>query len=867
MRGGVVGRKGSEWGARVVTRARHSTPWAFTALTAALGALVAVRGVAGLPALTAPVSIPWWLLALFIAFAESYAVHIHLRRHAHTMAMAEVPVVLGLFFAAPWALLLGRIAGSAAALALHRRQPALKLAFNISMFALETGLLVLVFRAALGGADALSLRACLATLAATATASLFSAVWVQAVASLASNEWQFRRLPELLPTSLAITGLNTVVGLAASRVLWHDAVSAALAMLPVIGLVVFYRRYIEEREKHERIEMLYTSSRAFQRSRGVNATITTLLTRAREMFRADVAELTLLPAVHGGMVARFQLRPDSDMVETTAPLDDLTTMVAKRRCGFLMTRGRRHDAWNDMVVARGHRDAMLVPISGDAGVLGVLLVADRHSDVASFERDDLTLLETFAGQASVSIENGRLEAEMQELAFHDSLTGLANRALLTLRLEETLQRRDRSPLGPAVLFLDLDDFKTVNDSLGHAVGDRLLTLVADRLRGCLRPADTAARLGGDEFAILLDEMRSPSDAAAVADRMISALRAPFTVDGTRVLIHASIGVVIATPERLLADELLRDADIAMYRAKAGGKGTWEMFETSMQEQVRERHLLKLDLERALENGELVVHYQPIVALHDESIVGVEALLRWVHPRRGLVAPAEFVPLAEETGLINSIGRFVLRRSCAEAAAWSRSAPDFVLTVNLSGRQLHREDFVAEVATVVAETGFDPHRLVLEITESVMVENDERVREALVGLRQLGVRLAIDDFGTGYSSLSSLRELPVDILKIDKAFIDGLGGDGDGGAFAAAIVRLGQTLGLSMIAEGIERSEQLAELRPLLCGMGQGYLFAKPMEGTVFSALFAAVGAGHRSGDRGDDAASGDVTGHVVPLFG
>jgi diguanylate cyclase (GGDEF)-like protein len=848
-----------------VTRAHRSAPWAFTGMTAVLGGLLCARVIAGMPRLAAPVEMPWWLIALVIAFAESYAVHIHLRRHAHTMAMAEVPLVLGLFFASPIALVIGRVAGSAAALTLHRRQPPLKLAFNLSMFVLETALMVWVFRTTLQGADTLSLRACAAAVAATGAASVFSAIWVQTVATLASNEWQFHRLSDLLPASLVVTLLNSVVGLAAARVLWHDAVAAILALLPVVGLVVFYRRYIEEREKHERIEMLYTSSRAFQRSRGVDATIATLLSRAREMFRADFAELSLLPPSPETPPARFQLRGHGAVVETTAPLDDLTTLVAQRRCGFLMGRGRRHDSWNELVVARGLRDAMLVPISGDAGVLGVLLVGDRHSDIATFGRDDLTLLETFAGQASVSIENGRLEAQMQQLAFHDSLTGLANRTLLTLRLEETLQRRVRPPLGPAVLFLDLDDFKTVNDSLGHAVGDRLLSLVAERLRACLRPADTAARLGGDEFAILLQELRSADDAAAVADRMITALRAPFVVDGTRVLIRASIGVVIATPERTSADGLLRDADIAMYRAKAGGKGSWEMFETAMQEQVRERHLLKLDLERALENGELVVHYQPIVALQDESIVGVEALVRWVHPSRGVVMPTEFVPLAEETGLINAIGRFVLRRACAEASAWSRTAPDFVLTVNLSGRQLHRDDFVAEVATVLAETGFDARRLVLEITESVMVEDDDRVRQALLGLRSLGLRLAIDDFGTGYSSLSSLRGLPVDILKIAKPFIDGLGTDAEDGAFAAAIVRLGQTLGLSMIAEGIERTEQLVELRPLLCGMAQGYLFAKPMEGTVFTELLGTVGARRRR--ESDVEPSGDVSGQVVSLFG
>jgi diguanylate cyclase (GGDEF)-like protein len=819
-----------------MSRGQRFFPWLFTASTAGVGVVLFLHFVLPMRALPAPVTIPWWLLAGFIGFAESNAVHLHFRRSAMTLALAEVPVVLGLFFTNPVGLMGARLGGSAVALTVHRRQNPLKLLFNLSMFGIEQVLMLLVFRTLLHGQSALSLDAAAAAIAASATAAVFSSTWVVIVATLASGEGQFHRMRQIIVVNNGMAMLNTLVALAAARVLWHDVFSAALAMLPIAGLAVFYRRYVDERDKHERIEMLYTSSRAFQRSRGVHATITTLLTRAREMFRADVAELTLLPASPDTPATHFALSDDGDLVETTGPVDELTTLVAQRRTGFVMSRGRRHESWSAALVERDMRDAMLTPISGDAGVLGVLLVANRHSDIATFERQDLTLLETFASQASVSIENGRLEAEMQQLAFHDSLTGLANRALLTLRLEGTLQRRQRPPLGPAVLFLDLDDFKMVNDSLGHGVGDRLLSLVAERLRGCLRPADTAARLGGDEFAILLDEVRSISDASGVAERMIAALRAPFTVDGTRVLIHASIGVVIATPERTSADELLRDADIAMYRAKERGKGTWELFEQSMQEQVRERHSMKLDLERALENGELEVHYQPIVALATERIMGVEALMRWRHPRRGMVSPADFIPLAEETGLITSIGRFALRRSCIEAAQWSAMDPDFVLSVNVSGRQLRQEEFVSEVASIVTETGFEPRHLVLEITESVMVEDDPAIVASLLALKALGVRLAIDDFGTGYSSLSSLRELPVDILKIAQPFVDDLGTDGDDGAFAAAIVRLGQTLGLSMIAEGIERVEQLDELRPLLCGMGQGYLFAKPMDGALFTQL-------------------------------
>jgi diguanylate cyclase (GGDEF)-like protein len=391
-----------------------------------------------------------------------------------------------------------------------------------------------------------------------------------------------------------------------------------------------------------------------------------------------------------------------------------------------------------------------------------------------------------------------------------------------------------------VLLIDLDDFKTVNDSLGHTTGDQLLIAVADRLRTVLRPPDTVARLGGDEFAVVLEDVESGETVTGVADRIVEVLNGPFVLDSTVMRIHASTGIVVAGADSESADVLLGRADVAMYRAKSRGKGCWELFEPSMQTAVQERHRLKLLLQRAVDRGSLFLQYQPIVDLEREGMVGVEALVRWEHPTRGLISPDEFIPLAEESGLILQMGREVLEQACRQAAVWQRSVPGFVMSVNVSARQLQEPDFAAEIAQLLHRTGLSPARLILEITERAMVTDEATTRGALARLRSLGVRVAIDDFGTGYSSLSCLRDLPVDILKIAKPFVDGLGEAEQDRAFVTAIVRMAQILELDIIAEGIERPDQLALLQGLRCGLGQGYLLGRPMSSGGITDLIAAT---------------------------
>ncbi|HEY3240290.1 MAG TPA: EAL domain-containing protein [Acidimicrobiia bacterium] len=438
------------------------------------------------------------------------------------------------------------------------------------------------------------------------------------------------------------------------------------------------------------------------------------------------------------------------------------------------------------------------------------------------------------GSAQDVTERKRAEEALAHQALHDALTGLANRALFQDRLEHALARQDRDGTLSAVLFLDLDDFKTVNDGLGHAAGDLLLVAVAERLGVCLRTSDTAARLGGDEFAILLEGLHHSAEALCAVGRIMDMLREPFSIEGSLLAVTGSIGIAVAGPGDD-PGQLLRHADVAMYRAKAEGKNRFCLFEAGMHEEVVQRLELRAELQQAVETGQLVNHYQPLVDLATGDIVGVEALVRWCHPERGLLAPAAFMAIAEETGLVVPMGLAVLREACDQAREWQALRPGLEVNVNLSVRQLQDAGLVDEVARCLESTGLDPACLTLEITESVLLADDATAARSLGQLKELGVGIALDDFGTGYSSLSHLERFPVDILKIDKRFVQDLD-DGEAPAITRAILGLGGMLGLKVVAEGIERPEQLEALRALGCRWGQGYLFSRPLSSEATTAL-------------------------------
>jgi diguanylate cyclase (GGDEF)-like protein len=473
-----------------------------------------------------------------------------------------------------------------------------------------------------------------------------------------------------------------------------------------------------------------------------------------------------------------------------------------------------------------------VPLTSGGSVVGVLGLASGNSE-RRWEQRDVDALASFGKLASIALDNARLIEVAKRGALYDPTTGLPNRELLTDRISHALAGHlvdDTESI--AVVLLGLDRFKVINESLGHAIGDRLLVAVGQRLVHGLRPGDTVARVGGDEFGIIFDPVENADEARRIADRIVGELRAPFPLNGRDWFVSASMGIALAQPGRATPDELLREAEIALVRAKSDATQRHALFEPSMSTQTLERVELESDLRLAIVRNELRVHYQPIVTLGSEEIVGFEALVRWQHPVRGLVAPLAFIPLAEETGLIVPVGKFVLQTACRQAAKWhaSRTDPDatpLFVSVNLSAREFMQADLLEDVADILAETGIDAGSLELEITESVLMDQSEAGIRTLRRLRALGVRLVLDDFGTGYSSLSYLKNLPLDTIKIDRTFVAGIEENADR-SIVEAVVALAHGLGIGVVAEGIETRRQAQRLLELGCDLGQGYLFSRPV---------------------------------------
>jgi diguanylate cyclase (GGDEF)-like protein len=427
-------------------------------------------------------------------------------------------------------------------------------------------------------------------------------------------------------------------------------------------------------------------------------------------------------------------------------------------------------------------------------------------------------------------ELARREEELAFLATHDALTGLPNRTLILDRVEQMLARSRRSQTPVAALFIDLDNFKSINDTLGHGVGDELLRAVAARLKGVVRDADALGRLGGDEFVVVSEELSLAAGPELVAERLLEALQHPFMLGAdkeTRLTVTASIG--IAAGDHTSAEEILRNADIAMYRAKWDGKNRYIAFESGMQDTLQNRMELEMDLREALENDEFLLNYQPTIDLSDMSPTGVEALIRWKHPVRGIVQPDDFIPLLEETGLITEVGKWVLDEACAQAAAWRAAGHAIGMAVNVSGRQLDSDQLVADVEGALAHSGLDPEALTIEITETTLMRNVEETARRLAQVKALGVRIAIDDFGTGYSSIAHLQRFPVDALKIDRSFISGMRDNLEGETLIQTLVQLGKALSIETFAEGIEQQQELSVLRDQDCDSGQGFLFARPLD--------------------------------------
>ncbi len=835
-------------------------------LTAAIGATAVILGVALVPAGTPiepPFTIPVWLLAAMFYVAEARVFHLHIGRSAHSFSMSEIPVVIGLLLVAPLEFVIARAVGSGLALFFARRQRGVKLAFNIAQFTLCSVTSVAIVHLAQGADGALGPPMWLAIFAANIVENVIGVLTVSSAISLAEATPQYRRIPEMLKVSLTVSLTSMSLALMALTLVWANPSGLLLCFVPIVTAALAYRAYVTERQQHEALEMLHESTLILQRTPQLDAALVSLLDHARKMFRARVAEICLLPRREGDQILRTRVGPTGAM-EVMTPIgttfgDPLAAQAVEKNEARLFdgTGGRATEG----DVGR-RRNAMVAPLRGDADVVGVLIVADRLSDISAFDRDDLKLFETLANHTAVALENGQLEQslaqlselqeELREQAYHDALTGLANRSLFRQLVAEQLASPDVGGRIPIVLFIDLDDFKLVNDSLGHAAGDELLVAVAIRIREQLRSSDVAARLGGDEFAVLLSDERDMVAAARVAERLVAAFRPAFRLGEHEVAVRASIGLAAGVPGKDTASDLLRNADVAMYAAKAHGKGRVVIFEPSMHEAVVSRARLSSELERAIAAGEFILQYQPIVDLASGRARGAEALVRWEHPGRGRLPPDEFIRLAEESDAILEIGHRVLTEACRQARAWQSLTSDrpFPVVVNVAARQLAQPGFADEVLSIIEGSGAPPEAIVLEMTETAMLQDGAMTKQKLHRLRGAGIGISVDDFGTGYSSLSYLQRFPVTILRIARDFVTLAGTNPEEWELASAIIALGRALHLTVVAAGVERPSQLIRLRALGCEYAQGFYFARPLDPTALEAYIlrgAATTAGAGAG--------------------
>ncbi len=560
-----------------------------------------------------------------------------------------------------------------------------------------------------------------------------------------------------------------------------------------------------------------------------------------EILEVDLTAVVELVPESGALVLRAAFGWPESLVSSlpSGAGPDSQSTYATLAAGPVVVNDWEHEQRFEMppsLRAIGARSGMSVPIEGREGRFGMLGV--QSTRLHEFKAGDVDFAQSIANVLADALARQATENDIRHRALHDALTGLPNRVLFLDRIEQALARKRRRGTLTAVLFLDLDHFKLVNDSLGHQHGDELLAAAAPRIKQVVRASDTVARFGGDEFGVLLEDITDERRATETAERIGSVFTRPFVLAGREHFVTASIGIAFAQANESAA-ELIRDADAAMYRAKEHGRARYELFDEVMRGRAISRLRVENDLRRAVERDELLLHYQPMVSLRDDRIVTVEALVRWRHPERGLIAPLAFIPVAEENGLIEPIGRWVLEQACAQAAKWYHMRPDappISISVNLSPVQLANPRFPDVVAEALDRTGLDPGCLYLELTESSMLHEDETLTDVLQKLKRLGVRLLLDDFGTGYSSLSYLTHLPLDALKVDRSFVDGLGVKPRDSAITEAIIAMSRALSLEVIAEGVESARQADVLRRLGCDIAQGYWFSRPVSESSITAL-------------------------------
>jgi len=770
---------------------------------------------------------------LAVAFGASERTSLQLRvgRETHTHNLHELPLIAGLVLAHPLAVTVAYVLGPIL-VQRARRVPGTKIAFNAALGWLISTIAITIWGPLLGDASVVEARGWAAVMVVAAVASLVSGLLVLVVVSLSFGRIHtasVRQTPFIVVSALA----NGSFALVAAFVIDVDVRAMWTLVAIALGLYVAHRAYNSLQRRHESLEQVAEFSRTIGHELHAEAVALTIIEGVRDLLHVDVVELLLFDGPQG---FRFLSRAGQDVEVSTTRAGALAEhFVPEGWDGspIVVTPRRRGGSSRAMVTA-GIKDALIAPLTIDGRVVGSLVAADRVGDVGTFDRHESTLLAAFANHASVALKNGRLADQLrreaiqkEHQALHDGLTGLPNRTLFHRRVGAWLQLG--TPV--AVLLMDLDRFKEINDTLGHHTGDQLLVEVARRLRAMLPDGAVGARLGGDEFVVGLRDA-DEQQAREVAAMIRVTLGRPVLVDGLTVEVDLSIGAALAPLHGDDSQTLLQHADVAMYSAKAARTG-YELYATDRDTYNPRRLALVADLRRGIERGELVCYFQPKVALDTGRLAGVEALVRWEHPVHGLVGPDEFVPTAEQTGLIRPLTLAVLREATARCATWRASGLELSVAVNLSPRSLLDASLVADVEAALASCGLPGHALTLEITEGTMMADPQRTGAILRRLAGLGARISIDDFGTGYSSLAYLKRLPVDEIKIDRSFVQTMVTDPNDAAIVSAIVDLARTLGKRVVAEGVEDASAFEGLGAMGVHEAQGYWISRPMDAQGF----------------------------------
>ncbi|HEX7536951.1 MAG TPA: EAL domain-containing protein [Dermatophilaceae bacterium] len=786
------------------------------------------------------ISQPLTAVAIAVTFfvAERYLVNIEFRRQSHSLTFAGVPLALGILLLPVHELVLARLVGSLTAL-LWQRVAAEKVTYNTSAFCFEVAVSGTLLHAWLPQAGDLNVGAIVVLLVCIAAVDQLMSLLVLLVIHMHGGAIGRHDVAEVLVPSLLLSMVATTFAAALDILIRQGVVGVVLALALVTVAVFIYRMYAASSRRHQSLEVVHDFVTEGVGVETVEQLARRSLARMRLVLRAGTVELMLLDSQADGQ----EPRQESYLLFGIGEDDQLTQAHTSQCTDWVHSKALHHGeptlATRDRDTAVVHwldsmnlKDAIVVPMQSGANILGTITVTDRLGDTATFTDDDLKMLQTLTSHFTVAVSSARLMEKLSYEATHDALTGLANRPYLSHRIRETAKVSSSN----AVLLLDLDKFKEVNDVLGHDLGDQLLIVIAERLRGCMPENSTVARLGGDEFAVLLPEGADGiPDAAAYAQLAVDRILEPVWFDEALLTPEVSIG--IATSPTVASENLLRCADTAMYVAKSRSDSV-AVYEPSMDSGRAERLALVADLRVALDHApqQFALFYQPKIDLATGAVVSTEALVRWHHPTLGTLSPDHFIPLAEATGLIDQLTMHLITVALTECATWRRRGHEVTVAVNLSARNLSNPKVIEHIAHAITATGTQPEWLILEITESAVMEDPEEAVAALNKFAKLGVCLSLDDFGTGYSSLSYLQRLPVKELKIDRSFVVALTEDEpdeNAAPLFRSITALGANLNMRIIAEGIETRDQMDAVTALGCQVGQGYLISRPLPAVVF----------------------------------